>query len=102
MTPTALAAETGIPPTTIRDSIRRLVERGDVRKQPNPSDGRSYHLVLSPQGRRLMERGWPAVAVAFTRLATHLERPPSEYVASTRALRAALKAALRSEPSLQS
>ena len=42
VTPGTLAAETGLPPTTIRDYVRRLVARGDVRKTPNPADGRSY------------------------------------------------------------
>ena len=44
-----------MPPTTIRDHVRRLTERGDIRKVPNPADGRSYHLVLSPQGEQLMD-----------------------------------------------
>ena len=39
-----------MPPTTVRDYIRRLVERGDVRKAPNPADGRSYHLVAHGEG----------------------------------------------------
>ena len=51
VTPGTLAAETGLPPTTIRDYVRRLVARGDVRKTPNPADGRSYFLVLTPKGR---------------------------------------------------
>jgi DNA-binding MarR family transcriptional regulator len=94
VTPGALAAETGMPPTTIRDHVRRVVARGDVRKVPNPADGRSYHLVLSPQGRRLMERGWPAVVAAFGRLAPHLREEPATYVETVRELRAALRAAL--------
>ena len=50
VTPGELAAETGMPPTTIRDYVRRLVERGDVRKAANPADGRSYHLVDDAAG----------------------------------------------------
>ena len=83
-----------MPPTTIRDYIRRLVERGDVRKVANPADGRSYHLVETPQGRRLVERGWPAVVAAFERLEPNLERPAADYLASVEELRAALKLAL--------
>ena len=97
VTPGARAAETGMPPTTIRDYVRRLVARGDVRKQPNPADGRSYHLVLSAQGRRLMERGRPAVAAAFERLAPELERPPGEHLAAVVVLRAALRRALAAQ-----
>ena len=76
VTPGTLAAETGLPPTTIRDYVRRLVERGDVRKIPNPTDGRSYYLVLTRKGQTLADRGWPAVVAAFERMAPHLERPP--------------------------
>lgn len=94
VTPGRLAAETGMPPTTIRDYVRRLRERGDVRKQPNPADGRSYHLVLTAQGRRLVERGAPAVAAAFARLEPALERPAREHLAAVEELRRALKAAL--------
>jgi DNA-binding MarR family transcriptional regulator len=98
VTPGTLAAETGMPPTTIRDHIRRLVERGDVRKVRNPADGRSYHLVLSPQGERLVDRGWPAVKAAFARLEPHLAGAPADYVERTRELRTALKRALAEPP----
>ena len=94
VTPGRLAAETGMPPTTIRDYIRRLVERGDVRKVPNPEDGRSYHLVLTPKGRRLVERGRPAVAAAFARLRPELERPAADHLAAVEELRRGLKQAL--------
>ena len=94
VTPSALAAETGLPPTTIRDYIRRLVERGDARRVPNPDDGRSYFLVLTPKGQRVANRGWPAVVAAYRRMARHLERPPTEHLAASRELREALKRAL--------
>jgi len=94
VTPGTLAAETGLPPTTIRDYVRRLVERGDVRKVPNPADGRSYHLVLTAQGQRVSERGWPAVVAAFERVARHLQRPAAEHLAASRELREAVRLAL--------
>ena len=94
VTPGALAAETGLPPTTIRDYVRRLVERGDVRRIANPADGRSYLLVLTPQGKRLAHRGWPAVLAAYRRVARHLERPAAEHVTATQELRRAVKLAI--------
>ena len=94
VTPTRLAAETGLPATTIRDNIRRLVERGDVRRARNPADGRSYHLVLTAKGRRLAERGWPAVVASFDRVERHLERPAAEHLAAMRELREAVRLAL--------
>jgi DNA-binding MarR family transcriptional regulator len=93
VTPGKLAAETGTPPTTIRDYIRRLVKRGDVRKVANLADGRSYHLMVTPKGRRLVDRGWPAVIAAFKRLEPHLERSAAEHLASVEELRQALKLA---------
>jgi DNA-binding MarR family transcriptional regulator len=98
VSPGGLAAETGMAPTTIRDYIRRLVERRDVRKVPNPADGRSYHLVLTAQGRRLSDRGWPAVIAAFERLEPSLQRPAGEYLAVVEELRAGLKLALARRP----
>ena len=99
VTPGRLSAETGLPPTTVRDYIRRLVLRGDVRKARNPDDGRSYYLTLTPKGRRLMDRGWPAVVAAFARLDPYLDRPAAEYLVSVRKLRDALRQAV-AEPRL--
>jgi DNA-binding MarR family transcriptional regulator len=97
VTPGNLAAETGLPPTTIRDYVRRLVGRGDVRRIPNPCDGRSYLLVLTPKGQRLADRGWPAVVAAHARMARHLERPAAEHLAALGDLRQAVKKALAEE-----
>ena len=98
VSPGRLAAETGMPPTTIRDYVRRLLQRGDVRKVPNPADGRSYHLVLTAEGQRLSDRGWPAVIAAFERLEPALQRPAAEYLAVVEELREGLKLALGRPP----
>ena len=94
VTPGTLAAETGLPPTTIRDHVRRLVSAGVARKVPNPADGRSYHLVLTAKGRSIADRGWPAVVAAFERLDRHLERPARDHLAAMRELREAVRLAL--------
>jgi MarR family 2-MHQ and catechol resistance regulon transcriptional repressor len=94
VTPGRLAAETGIPPTTIRDYIRRLVSRGVARKVPNPADGRSYHLVLTPKGHAIADRGWPAVVAAFDGVERHLQRPAAEHLEAMRELREAVRLAL--------
>src|SRR5262249_17433165 len=94
VTPGGLAAETGLPATTIRDYGRRPVERGDGRQVPNPSDGRSYHLVLTTKGQKLADRGWPAVVAAYERVARHLERPAADHLVASRELREAVKRAL--------
>lgn len=94
VTPGALAAETGLPPTTIRDYVRRLVDRGDLRRIPNPADGRSHYLVLTSNGLRRSNRGWPAVVRAYARVEQHLDRPPQEHVAALQELREAVRRAL--------
>ena len=90
ITPGGLVAETGLPATTIRDHIRRSVGRGMLLKKPNPDDGRSYYLVLSTEGNRLMDRGYPAVIAAYARLEPQLD-DPARYLEAVRELRAALK-----------
>jgi len=94
VTPGALVAETGLPPTTIRDYVRRLIARGDVRKRPNPADGRSYLLVLTPKGQRVADRGWSAVVAAHGRIARNLEHPLAGYLPAARQLRRAVQSAL--------
>ena len=94
VTPGRLAEETGMPATTIRDYIRELVERGDVRKVANPEDGRSYLLELTVQGNALADSGRPALARAYQQLAPRLKRPPDEYIAATVELRLALRETL--------
>lgn len=93
VTPGALSAETGIPPTTIRDYLRRLSERGDVVRVPNARDGRSYLVKLTQRGRRLVDRGAPLVGAVFLRVEPHLSRPAEEYAERARELREALAAA---------
>jgi DNA-binding MarR family transcriptional regulator len=51
----------GVPPTTLADAVRRLDERGEIERLPNPADGRSHLLTLSPAGRERVEAAAPAV-----------------------------------------
>lgn len=52
MTPTELARWMSAPPTTVSSYVKRFEQRGHVAKTPNPDDGRSYRLSLTPAGRR--------------------------------------------------
>jgi DNA-binding MarR family transcriptional regulator len=97
VTPGTLSAETGIPPTTIRDYLRRLRERGDVVRLPNARDGRSYLVKLTPRGRRLVDRGAPLVGAVFQRVEPHLPRPVEEYAERVQELREALATAAAAE-----
>ena len=64
MTPSELAAETGVRTTTVRDQVQALAERGSLRRVDNPLDARSYFVTLTAQGRREVERGVAASARA--------------------------------------
>ena len=61
VTPTEIAAEMGLPPTTVRRAINDLVERGEVKRRPNPNDGRSQVISITAKGRRTLEQVQPVL-----------------------------------------
>ena len=67
VSPSDVSAAAGVPMTTLRDNIQRLVDRKLVRRTPNPADGRSYLLRLTARGRTV------AVAAGDALLETYLE-----------------------------
>jgi DNA-binding MarR family transcriptional regulator len=70
--PSQLATETGVTPTTIRDQVQLLVDRGALRRVPNPDDNRSYLLELTAAGRADLRKGRAATAIAEALLAREL------------------------------
>jgi DNA-binding MarR family transcriptional regulator len=59
VTPTEVARELEMPLSTVLFRMRRLEERRHVERVPNPDDGRSYLLRLTPAGERLLARARP-------------------------------------------
>jgi DNA-binding MarR family transcriptional regulator len=59
VTRTRLAQAQGVRRETTRDAVARLIERGHVGERPNPRDGRSTLLVLTPEGQDIFDRGLP-------------------------------------------
>jgi DNA-binding MarR family transcriptional regulator len=53
MTPTDLARWMSAPATTVSSYVKRFEQRGHVRRDPNPDDGRSYRVALTVAGRRV-------------------------------------------------
>lgn len=51
MTPTELAHWMAAPATTVSSYVKRFERRGHVQRVPNPDDGRSYRVQLTPDGR---------------------------------------------------
>lgn len=96
VTPTAIAAVSGVPLTTLRDNIQRLVDRRLVRRIPNPEDRRSYLLVLTRRGEAVTQAADPALLDAYLALEQRLRLPLEEYELMLDELNAALQAALES------
>lgn len=68
MTLTQLADGTGMPLTTVSGYVKRFEERGHVAREPNPADGRSQLVSLTPSGRE-----WLLDAVQiFSKTTSHL------------------------------
>jgi DNA-binding MarR family transcriptional regulator len=80
---TELAADLGLPLTTASDVIRRLEARGDVRRRPNPGDGRSSLFELTAAGKRTWQRGFGALQ----RINAALERELDDAVQTDAALK---------------
>lgn len=61
-------------PSTVSGIIDRLEERGVVRRERDPADGRGVLLSLTPRGRRMVASSPPPVQVG---LRSALERMPA-------------------------
>ena len=99
ITPKALAAAMGFPPTTMSDYLAELFDGGYVRRTPNPADGRSYLVRTTAKGRRAFERGSVASGRAQRLLEENLERGLEEIEQAIDDLTRALDAALAEQAS---
>ena len=79
VTPSKISAASGVPMTTLRDNIQRLVDRGLVRRVKNTEDGRSYRLVLTAAGKRTIQAADPALLRAYVAVERRLGRPLEDY-----------------------
>jgi DNA-binding MarR family transcriptional regulator len=59
-TPTGLAERLVMPLSTVIFRVKRLEGRGHAERVPNPDDGRSFLIGLTPEGRRLLDVARPA------------------------------------------
>ena len=60
LTPTGLAEYLLMPLSTVIFRVKRLERRGHAERVPNPDDGRSFLIRLTPEGRRLLDEARPA------------------------------------------
>ncbi len=91
VTRSTLARAMGVRRTTVRDVVSRLIERGHVDERPNPRDGRSTLLTLTPVGQDIFDRGLPAFQRVLQALDAALDGRLDEYEDSVRRVRLALQ-----------
>jgi DNA-binding MarR family transcriptional regulator len=94
VTPSTVSAAAGVPVTTLRDNIQRLVDRGLVRRKPNPEDRRSYYLVTTRRGAAVLQAASDALLAAYELLEQELGGPLTEHEAWLDQLNAALRQVL--------
>jgi DNA-binding MarR family transcriptional regulator len=87
-------AASGVPATTLRDAIQRLVERRLVRRVPHPTDGRSYLLELTSRGELMVRAADPALAEAYATLERLLPKRLAHYERALDELNSALEQAV--------
>ena len=97
VTPTELEALSGGRPTTVRDVVNDLVERGYVVREPNPADRRSQLLAVTEEGDRVSRLGMRATEGVRRRLKPHLPWPIDELDPRFEELIEALRAALTAD-----
>jgi len=93
ITPTALAAELGVPLTTLADALRRLDGRGELEREPNPTDQRSHLISLSGEGRARLEAVEPLLRKAAAELSAELRLPSEDVSRALDDLHGALRTA---------
>ncbi|HEY2373914.1 MAG TPA: MarR family transcriptional regulator [Gaiellaceae bacterium] len=94
-TPSQLAHELGVAPTTLSAMIDRLAQKGQIRRVPHPGDGRSYLLELTPRGRATNLRNSRRLERVLAEVRAELDADPEEILEEMRRLEAALRRVLQ-------
>jgi DNA-binding MarR family transcriptional regulator len=91
ITPTQVAARLGLAVTTASDRVRRLEEHGFAERRPNPADGRSHLVSLTPEGRAAFESTFSSWREAVVQLEEELAVPSQQIAESIRELDRAMR-----------
>lgn len=70
---TSLCAEVGVDRTTMADVLRRLEERGLVKREPSPSDGRLKIANITARGRKTMKEMYASMREAQVKFLSPLD-----------------------------
>lgn len=99
LTPSALADQLGVGPSTLTYRLKALEAAGILVRRPNPDDGRSSLVELSPDGRSRWRATIPAFSEALRRAERRVDLPQDEVAAALEAVAGAIDAELEaSEP----
>jgi DNA-binding MarR family transcriptional regulator len=93
-TPTELAGDLGMKPTTLSTVIDRCVKKGFARRKRNPDDGRSYVVELTAKGKATNARAAERFDAVMRRLLGNLEGDREEILAQMRVLEDAMRKTL--------
>ena len=91
VTRTRLAEATGMRRTTVRDMVGGLIEKGHVEERPNPRDGRSTLITLTPKGQRIFDEGKPIFQKVLRAIDDALDGELREHEEAVRRIRIALQ-----------
>ena len=92
-TPSQLAHQLGMSRSTVSNWLRRMDSRGHLVRRSNPDDGRSHHVDLSAEGRRVTLACFPAFGLAIDTFRRHLPDEPA-LLAAMESMSTALGAAI--------
>jgi DNA-binding MarR family transcriptional regulator len=92
VTPTQVARWTAMPPTTVSAAVRRLQGRGHAELRPNPADGRSRLVALTPAGEKAHAEAAEVFFAATRPLAAAIGADEARQRASLQRLDRALRA----------
>jgi DNA-binding MarR family transcriptional regulator len=73
ITPTRLSDLLGTPPTTLSSQLARLERRRQIKRRPNPDDGRSSLVELTKAGEKNVLAAMPALRGSIAMVAEHLD-----------------------------
>ena len=72
-TPSAIAAELGLPRPTVSHILRRLQAAGWVSRHPDPDDLRRYRLTLTEAGQEALQAARSCLGAAMDRYTSRLD-----------------------------
>lgn len=76
---------------TTSDQLDRLERAGEIRRVPNPDDGRSRHIEVTAAGRRRLLATGPYIHALEQAIAERLEAPAAEVGSALADLRRAIE-----------